>query len=300
MWSEDVHVFLVPWLSDALSGFGGACLLQFSALPPSADNFRLVGASAVIAALLFTYFKPCRLAPPVWLGLCNSTFSLLMSLSLVLNLLAQLCPPSGKELSLIPAYVLLCIPRIAPSRLALAVLSAITGVAALCFSFSSLPSVRPSGTEPLDTGQSMALFITVLFSSLFSTYETANEMHLLSNTGGMTMLGVLLKGCLLILLGSLEGSSIYYFMFERASSVRYELQVLFGVLLLFACMQTAALWFGQLKALLSRSSSRAVVRIQHIIYALLLAAAWAFPLQLQMLRQLIVACLLALNVVFRL
>ena len=120
MWSEDVHVFLVQWLSYALSGFGGAGLLQFSALLPSADNFILVGASAVIAALLRGSSptprlpKPCKLAPPMWLGLCNSTFSLLMSLLLVLNLLAQLCPPSGKELSLSSQTICSCACRGSP------------------------------------------------------------------------------------------------------------------------------------------------------------------------------------------
>lgn len=300
MLSEAAHVFLVPWLCDVLSGFGGACLLHLSSLSPSASDLGLVGAAAVIAALLFVYFKPARRPLPAWAGLCNTSFSLLISLSLALNLLAQLCPPSGKELSLIPAYLLLCIPRSAPSKWALGVLSALTGITAVCLALSSARSVRPSDEESLGFGGSVSLFAVVLFSSLFSTFETTSEVHLMSNKGGWTMAGVLIKGGTLVALGGLETTPLYHFMFERSSSVRYELQVLFGTLLLFACMQTAALWFEQLRALLSRASSRTVVRIQHIIYALILAAAWVFPLQLHGLRLLIVVSLLCINIVLRL
>jgi hypothetical protein len=39
------------------------------------------------------------------------------------------------------------------------------------------------------------------------------------------------------------------------------------------------------------------VRIQHIIYALIVAAAWAYPLQLHGLRVMVLTALLALNAI---
>jgi len=62
-------------------------------------------------------------------------------------------------------------------------------------------------------------------------------------------------------------------------------------------MLGAAQWFEHLKAALGiRASMRIVSRIQHIFYALLVAAAWAFPLHLVGLRVFLVAGFLLLNI----
>ena len=65
---------------------------------------------------LFTYPKAAQAvqAGPTHVAWRNSTFSLLMSLLLVLNLLAQLCPPSGKELSLSSQTICSCACRGSP------------------------------------------------------------------------------------------------------------------------------------------------------------------------------------------
>jgi uncharacterized protein YacL len=111
--------------------------------------------------------------------------------------------------------------------------------------------------------------------------------------------GIVIKALLLVLLGTARNTSLYHFMYERANTVPVELFVGYGILLLFACMQAASVWFGKLKDVLGRKAQwRLIVRIQHIIYALIVAAAWAYPLQLHGLRVLLLLLLLALNVIY--
>ena len=98
MWplSEPVRAFILPGLCDLLTGFGLACLLEFSSVSPDAGGFVLTVAGSVLAGMLITYLLPRTHAPPAWLSLCNSTFSLILTVSLCLNLMAQLCPPTGR------------------------------------------------------------------------------------------------------------------------------------------------------------------------------------------------------------
>jgi heme/copper-type cytochrome/quinol oxidase subunit 3 len=108
---------------------------------------------------------------------------------------------------------------------------------------------------------------------------------------------VMCKGLLLVLIGSERNTSLYHFMYERPNTVPMELFLLYGTLL-FGCMQTASVWFAQLREVLgSQTKWRLVVRIQHIIYALIVAAAWVYPLQLHSLRVIILSTLIVLNAV---
>jgi hypothetical protein len=109
---------------------------------------------------------------------------------------------------------------------------------------------------------------------------------------------VMCKGFLLVLIGSNQ-SALYHFMYERPSTaVPMALFLLYGTLLLFGCMQTASVWFDQLRQILgSQAKWRLVVRIKHVICALIVAAAWIYPLQLHSLRVMILLTLLALNAV---
>ena len=71
----------------------------------------------------------------------------------------------------------------------------------------------------------------------------------------------------------------------------------YGVCLLVACMHMASVWFEQLKALTSLLSGRVytarrLVRLQHIVNAGLIGAAWGFPLYLTELRTILAGCLL--------
>jgi hypothetical protein len=295
----EASLFFWPSLCDILTGFGAAALLQFSALPALTGVFQVVIFGAGLSAVLFAHLCPRR-PVPAWLGLCNATFALLVGLSLSLNVVAQLFPPRGKELALFLVYVLLCVPRVQPSRLALTTLAGMTAFVFVWFLVPASQDVRADRAEPLSGGELVAAFLTVFFACAFSPFDESSEAALLFHSARAHTLGVLIKAGALVLLGCLQRAQVYFFMFERANAAAPALQVCYGVLLLEACMLTAAVWFGHLRALLSRASNRVAVRMQHIIYALLLAAAWCYPLQLQLLRQLLVCLLLSANVSFRL
>jgi hypothetical protein len=296
--AESILTHLVPSLSDLLTGFGLSALLEFSRTSPEMHHFLPICAGILLAAGVLVAVSPIR--PPAWVSLCNATFSLIITLSLVLNLLSQLCPPSGKELSLIPAYVLLCIPQMSPSRAALALQCCLTLF--LLVAFMVLPTsrhVRPEG----DVGVGLSLAVSVAAGSLLQTFKYNEPLKGWAQgwaAKGWGALGVLIKGSLLLLLGGVRNTSLYHFMFERPNTVPVELFTGYGILLLFACMQAASVWFGLLKEILGRQAQwRLVVRIQHIIYALIVAAAWVYPLQLHGLRVMLLVVLLALNLVFK-
>ena len=281
---------LIP-LADVLTGFGLSALLEFSRTSPELDHFLLIclGTLSLVCVLSFyTQFTH----PPAWVSLCNATFSLVITLSLALNLLSQLCPPNGKELSLIPAYVLLCIPRMSPSGRAIMVQAGLT-LFLVCV-FLSLPTsrhVRPDG----DVGVGLSLAVSVGAGSLLQTFSAESDGISLESPW-RRMLGVLGKGLLLVALGSVKNTSLYHFFYERSNTVPVELFAGYGVLLLFGCMQAASVWFGLLKEVLGRQAPwRLVVRIQHILSALIVAAAWAYPLQLHGLRIFLLVILLGLN-----
>lgn len=301
MLPEPVQHFVVPGLCDLLTGLGLACLLEFSAVSPDSKGFLLtVWGSALLAALLAHLFPSTR-PPPAWLSLCNSTFSLVLTLSLCLNLMAQLCPPTGKELALIPCYCLVCLARAPVTRRALLAQCGIGLLLALVFVFTSVPRhARPNGEEGLTIPSAAGLTQAVLLTCMFSTFDATDERVLHYNGGRAAMVGALVKGGLLSWLGCTRHTVLYHFMFDRESAAPYWLFVVYGALLVFASMQTSAQWLSHLKGALSRETGRALVRTQHIVHALAVAAAWAFPLQLTLLRQILVALLFAGNLVCRL
>ena len=298
--SDSVHTYLIPCLADLLTGFGLGALLEFSRTSPDMQFFLAICLGVAMAAGVLEYLFPSRHAPP-WLSLCNATFSLVVTLSLTLNLLAQLCPPSGKELCLIPAYVMLCVPRMNSSSRAL-VLQAGSALLLLLV-FMALPtsrSVRPDG----DVGSGWMLGVSVLTGTSLQTHgfhSEALDLYLVQPGRLWPAGSVFCKGVLLAVIGMVSNTSLYHFMFERNNTVPVELFIAYGVLLLFACMQAASVWFAMLKEVLGRQAKwRLVVRIQHVIHALIVAAAWAFPLQLHSLRVLIMGVLFWLNLFRRL
>ena len=127
----------------------------------------------------------------------------------------------------------------------------------------------------------------------------ADEAALHRNDGGYTAAAVVIKGGLLLLLALSGRAALYQFAFPRPTPVPSHALVIYGALLLLASLQTAAAWFERLRRVLTKASARVLVRIQHIVYALVLAAAWVFPLQLHVLRSILVAFLLAGSVVYR-
>jgi hypothetical protein len=301
MWPEPVQSFVVPGLCDLLTGLGLACLLEFSAVSPDAGGFVVVVGGSALAAALLAHLLPCTRPPPAWLTLCNSTFSLVLTLSVCLNLMAQLCPPTGRELALAPCYCLVCLARAPVTRAALAAQCGLGLALALAFAAIAAPRhARPDGTEALSVGAATGLAQAVLLACMFSTFDPTDERVLHGNAGRAAAAGALLKGAVLLWLGCVRSTALYHFMFDRQSAVTYWLFGAYGALLVFASMQTAAQWFSQLKGALTRATVRTLVRMQHILYALVVAAAWVFPLQLALLRQVLVALLLAANLVCRL
>lgn len=325
---DSVHAYLIPQLSDILTGFGLSALLEFSRCSPDMQYFTAICLAVVLAAgagaLIFPVVFPVNRAvnpvnpanpvnlvnpanpanyskPPAWLCLCNTTYSLIVTLALSLNLLSQLCPPSGRDLCLIPVYVLLCVPRIPPSDRAL-LLQAGFGVLLLGV-FASLPTSRPARPSG-DVGDGLALAVSVLAGVCLNTFGfrgEALELGLVQPDRRWQAAAMVCKGLLLVLLGSLSDTPLYHFMYEKKNPVPVHLFVCYGILLLFAGMQTASVWFMQLKEMLGRQAQwRLVVRIQHIIYALIVAAAWLFPLQMHTLRVLLLSVLLGLNALSKL
>jgi hypothetical protein len=296
---ESMHIYVVPCLADILSGFGLTALLEFSRNSPDMQFFVAICMGVILALGVGTFlFSPCQKIP-AWVALCNTTYSLVVTLALSLNLLSQLCPPNGKDLSLIPVYALLCVPRMPPSGKALAYQAG--AVVLLLGAFLVLPTsrhVRPSG----DVGSGMALAVSMMAGCL-QTFDFQHEPpdYYFMDDGYLRWWragSVMCKGLLLVLLGSVTNTSLYHFMYDRPNTVPRELFIAYGILLLFASMQTASVWFGQLKQVLGNQAKwRLVVRIQHIIYALVVAAAWIYPLQLHTLRLLILSILLLLNFV---
>ena len=292
---ELINVHLAPCLADILSGFGLASLLEFSRISPDMQFFLTICLGMVLALGVAAFiYTPCQKIP-AWVALCNTTYSLILTLSLSLNLLSQLCPPSGKDLSLIPVYALLCVPRMPPSGRALALQA---GAAVLLLgAFLVLPTsrhVRPSG----DVGSGLALAVSMLAGCLQTFVVQDEPLDRFLDDRWWRAGSIICKGLLLTLLGTATNTSLYHFMYDQPNTVPKELFVAYGVLLLFASMQTTSMWFGQLKQVLGNQAKwRLVVRIQHIVYALIVASAWIYPLQLHALRIFIVIVLLLLNLV---
>jgi hypothetical protein len=263
--------------------------------------FVAISMGVILAVGALSLSRTCQKTLPVWVSLCNSTYSLVVTLALSLNLLSQLCPPSGKELSLIPAYCLLCVPRVPPSGKALVLQAGVAMLLILAFLVLPSRQVRPSG----DVGSGASLALSMLAAVGLQTFDgngdpTVVFVHGQIKQNKLWRLGSLMcKGFLLLLLGITKNTSLYSFMYDRLNTVSSQLFIVYGILLLFACMQTAAVWFEHLKQVLgSQTKWRLVVRIRHIIYVLVVAAAWVYPLQLHSLRLMILTALLVLNLIF--
>ena len=287
---------LILHLSDVLGGYGLFILLEFSRLSPQSNSFNTIVIVGIALGIAGTVIKTiCQMNPPPWVRLCNLTVSVVLTLSVCLNLLSQLCPPSGKELCLIPCYAILCMPRSAPSSLAVRVLC-LYGIMVIA-AFLILPTsrhARPSGTSALGWDTIASLCFHVAFSSSFHS----NLLPINTKEVWYGLLAVLCKGVLFLVLGSTNNTSLYNFFYE-GEGVAYQITSAYGILLLFHCMLTAASWFTHLRETLGvRVDARIMSRIQHILYAVLVAAAWAFPLQLTGLRIILAVSLMVINTVY--
>jgi hypothetical protein len=317
--------FLI-YMSSLLTSPGLLALLSFSRYSP--DTLGLlptVISSVCISLAIFIIFHDKRRKALPFVCLANTTFGLVVTMAVLLNIIAQLCPPQGKELALIPVYVLICMARVGPSMVAYALQALFSLALAVAFLFSTTNrSARPGNSDKNpDPGENMDFFniIEILACTLYACtpqltgifdwlrvgtgtewvwVESKNGWYL--HTGlGIGAAATVARGVVVIFLFLSSNSVIYNFFYPpKAVPVSNVYMVLYGILLAFSCMQLAACWFNALQKCveqITRSAFTAskLARMQHILYALLVASAWIYPLQLASLRVGAVIVLLVLN-----
>ena len=312
-------------MSSLLSFPGLSALLSFSRFSPNTLGLLPAVISSVCLSLaIFLVFRDNRRKALPLVCLANTTFGLVVTAAVLLNIIAQLCPPQGKELALIPVYVLICVARMGPSMIAYALQGTFSLALAVAFLFTTTNrSARPGNSDKPEPGEIIDFFnlIEILACTLYACtpqltgifdwirvgngeewvwVESKNGWYL--RTGrGIGAAATVARGVILIFLFLSSNSVIYNFFYPpKAVPVSSFYMVIYGILLAFSCMQMAACWFNALQKCveeLARSSYIAskLVRIQHILYALLVASAWIYPLQLASLRVGIVIVLLVLN-----
>ena len=318
--------FLVH-LSVTLTSPGLIALLSFSRHPPDSMGLlpAVIVSTCLAVAVFFLLHNPAKRKALPLVCLANLTFGLIITMSVFLNIMAQLCPPQGRELALIPLYVLICASRIGPSMMAYAVQGAISLALAVVFVVVKADkSARPGGEETSDPEIGESLDALHVFEILTCTFyactpqltgvfdwlrvstgpewvwvESKNGWFL--HTGiGIGAAATVARGLLLIFLFTSGDSVVYNFLYPKAGPVPHYCMVLYSILLAFASMQMAACWFNALRNCIeditgSAYTASKLVRMQHILFALLVASAWIYPLQLTSLRVIAVVILLTLN-----
>jgi hypothetical protein len=93
---------------------------------------------------------------------------------------------------------------------------------------------------------------------------------------------------------------VYHFLVPKSEPVQHYALVSYGSLLIFGCMLLGSSWFYCLRDLSMdvagrNISEKRVVRLQHVLHALVVAGAYIFPLQLIELRLVLVSVLLAMS-----
>jgi len=292
-------------LGDAIAGSG--LLVVLALCSSNLENpvalgcvvFGLVVALAVRTSVSLLLFR-----------VANILFNLVVSLSVCLNLFAGLCTPEGKELALIPVYILLCMSRPRLTALSGYVLALMSIVFVLVFlgvvvsdpdRMESPLAVDPTSSD--DTfWAGVSVFIAAVYGGLTQMlpgYALDEDVQLPFE---LTVVGCVLRLAVFAVVGLSKSAFLSLFLALPEPRSLYPqppnyLAAYYGVCLLVACMHMASVWFEQLKALTSLLSGRVytarrLVRLQHIVNAGLVGAAWGFPLYLSELRTILAGCLL--------
>lgn len=306
------------FVSHTLTGPGLFALLAFSRV--SHENTYVLAITAVsflLGVLLSVKYPPCYLENrSLFLFLINNSFNLVVTIAVLLNVASQIYPEKGREIALVPVYVLLCSSRLCPTEVSYAV----QGVATLLFVVLMVVFVHSERHARPETGVSTE-FITILdclltqayaatqgYSGVFYSANDWNRPKWLwnMNSRGSWVLNTQWEARVaaaitqavsfsLILLS--QHAAVFHFLVPRSTPVfNYTLHA-YGCILLFACMLLASSWFACLRDAMkdSANSGRAVVRLQHVLYALVIAGAYIFPLQMVELRVILVGVLLIMN-----
>lgn len=257
-----------------------------------------------------------RIVSGLFYQVVSLLLNLALSLSVCLSLFIRLCPPEGRELSVIPVYALLCTARPRVTRLSGAVLGlmVVAFVAVFLLVVRMDPGVVDAQlSEPIaSSGGSVLEGVSLVLVSAYGSLSHLSRAY--SPDDAPAPLGVALAcgGLRLAVFAAVGlGRSAFLSLFlSPTNSLEYPhhpnyLAALYGVCLLFACMHMASAWFEKLKALTAVLSGRAytarrLIRLQHILNAGLVGTAWAFPLHSGEALVIVAGGLLALRLLLRL
>ena len=291
-------------LGDVVSGAGLFVVLALC----SSRLENWVKAACVCAG--FVVALAVRRKPCLMFQIANGAVNLVTTLSVCLNLFASLCPFEGKELALCPVYILLCVSRPSLTPLSGTVLGMIT----LAFVVAFLIALRADTSAvdsplavTLSTSDSTALECVSLF--VVSVYGSLSQMMLEYSQDNydlpvpfeLVFAGGICRLIVFAVVGMGKSALLSLFLAPTQRGVYPHppnyLSALYGVCLLVTCMHMASAWFDKLKsatAILTGRvyAARRLVRLQHILNAGIVGAAWAFPLYLSELRTLLTGGLL--------
>lgn len=292
-------------LGDAVAGSGLFVVLTLCS--SKLDNSAALGCVVLGLAVALAVGTSTS---PLLFRVANLLFNLVVSLSVCLNLFAGLCTPEGKELALIPVYILLCVSRPRLTPLSGHVLALMSMVFVLVFLgvVSADPSLMESklAVYPTSSDDTFlaggSIFIAAVYgglSQMLPGYASDDDTPLPFE---LTVIGSACRLAVFAAVGLSKSALLSLFLaLPRPHSLHPKppnyLAAYYGVCLLMACMHMASVWFEQLKALTGLLSGRAytakrLVRLQHIVNAGLVGAAWVFPLYLSELRTIVAGSLL--------
>ena len=325
------------YISHTLTGPGLFALLSMSRVShESSYLLAVIGVSYIIGSAL-SYFKPVnyelwdrqpgrqRKFSSLFVYIINNSFNLIITIAVLLNVASQIFPDKGRELALIPVYVLLCCSRLCPSETTYAV----QGIATVLFALDTFLFTHSSKHARAQTDESiqssspqfLAIFdvflthvyaCTQLHSGVFYAsrewerpkwvWNAAQAKWYLNSQWAPLLLANLSRCIFLALVLVSKEAVIYHFLVSKSEGVNHYALVGYGGLLLLGCMLLGSSWFLCLKDLgediLGKNiSGKKTVRLQHILYVIIVAGAYIFPLQMVELRLGLTAILLMINFV---
>ena len=303
-----LHRTIGAHLGGVVSGSGLlllVCLCESSHIGYPA----LIGAVLLGSLIWSTWVGVTRAGcAPLWLCLVTGTCDLVISLAVCLNLFGRLCPPEGKQFALIPVYFLLCMSRLSIAKafckgqwagwLFASLLLVLIAMDPAEYHVDFRPYSEDSW-PPAFCFFSIAVF--AIYDGISRWSRLSEELWYLSEfpkgehrdeyaprIGPIeNCLWALGRSSLLILLSLARGGFLWLFLsplptYSSSYSPNY-LGAFYGSTLVLSCMLDASVWFQCLQRSMELISRRVyaygrLVRLQHVLNALLVAAGWAFPL----------------------
>jgi hypothetical protein len=305
----DVHLGNIP------TGSGLMLLIEIATTSldtPVAAWGVVAGALCFLACAYIASRAGVSGVAPVWLCFASSSVNLLLTLAVALNICARLCPHEGKEVVLIPVYFLLCMSRLQVClRFPLALFGLLYMLMLLWPSSDQEPldalqpyAYKHSAPDPASFAAIALLSVYDSLSQLCRLSESLAHFPLdpswrfkvdldISKGSGLQEVSAwALVRCLLFVVLTLAKPTWYHTFLSlflaplptySAPYVFSYLSSVFTFVLLLSCMFAAYHWFAALRWILERVSRRGfpakrLVRLQHILNALVVGASWAFPL----------------------